>query len=130
MFKGEDSITFTSSKPFEQVSDQVEEAFRELGKVTISKKGGINIEPKSKYKTTFADSVIEGSLEQSKKTPTQFSLTLSYNVSPSVICWIVAVIGSITVCVGCLILLVPYKLKGELQKDVLKILSSVEDSVA
>lgn len=128
MFKGEDSITFDTAVPLEEITNEVEEALRGLGRVSITKKGMIDVEAKSKYKTTFAEADLEGSLEQSRKTPTQYTLTLSYNVRPTIICWIIAVLGTTSVCIGFLILLMPFKMKGDLQKDVLKILSSVEDT--
>lgn len=130
MFKGEDSVTFESQKTMDEVFSEVEETLRELGRVTISKKGSISVEPKSKYKTTFADTVIEGSLDKNKKNPNQFTLSLTYNVSPTIVCWIVAVIGTTAACVGFLVLLFPYKMKKDLGKDVLKLLASIEESAA
>ena len=129
MFKGEDSVTFETKLPIEKVMQEVEEALRELGRVEIAKKGGITIEPKGKYKTMFADAAIEGSLQQSKKNPSQYTLTIAYDANPTIACWIISILASLIICVGFLLFLIPYKLKGQLGKDVLRILRVAEDAV-
>lgn len=129
MFKGEESITFTTTKPQEAIASTIEECLQRFGKVSVSKKGAIDIEPRSKYKTTFSEVVFEGSMEQSKKTPQQWSVTLSYSVKPTILCWIVAVIGTTAVCLGFLVLLVPYMAKGKIQQEVIKALHTLEDDL-
>lgn len=129
MFKGEDSVTFETKLPFEKVSEEVEEALRELGRIEIAKKGSISIEPKGKYKTMFAEAAMEGSLQQSKKNPSQYTLTIAYDANPTIACWVIAILAGFTICVGFLLFLIPYKLKGQLGKDVLKTLSVAEDAV-
>lgn len=129
MFKGEDSIVFETKLPFEKVSGEVEEALRELGRVEVTKKGSITIEPKSKYKSLFADSAIEGLFQRNKKTPSQYTLIVSYDVSPTVTCWIVASVVTLVACIGFLLFLAPYKMKRQIGKDVLKALAGAEDAV-
>ena len=129
MFKGEDSVTFETKLPFEKVSEEVEDALRELGRVEIAKKGGITIEPKGKYKAMFAEAAMEGTLEQSKKNPSQYTLTIAYDANPTIACWIIAILTGATLCFGFLLFLIPYKMKGQLGKDVLKTLRVAEDAV-
>ncbi len=131
MFKGEDSTTLETSLSFEKVTSEVEEALAGLGRVNVSKKGDITIEASSKYKTTFADTVIDGALRASKKSPSSYTLTISYDVSPTLGCWCLAIFGGpLTGCLLFLILLIPMKKKGEVQRDVVKTLRVVEDAIS
>lgn len=127
MFKGQESIAFTTSTPQEAISSTIEESLQRFGKVSVSKKGAIEIEPRSKYKTALTDSNFEGTLEQSKKNPQQWVLTIAFSVKPTVVCWITAVIGMMAAGLGFLVLLVPFKAKGAVQQAVIKALHGVQD---
>lgn len=130
MFRGEDSVTFETKMPIDKILEEIEEALRELGRVEIAKKGGISIEPKGKFKKIFADALMEGTLRQSKKNPRQFTLTVAYDINPTIACWIIGIVTGLATCFGFLFFLFPYKMKAQVSNDVVKVLRTAEDAVA
>jgi hypothetical protein len=130
MFKGQESISFTTDKPVEVVVNLVEEHLQSFGKVSVSRQGSVDIDPRSKYSTTFAETVFEGSLERNKKNPQQYSLTISFNAKPTIACWVVAVLGTTAVCIGFLVLLVPFNMKKNVQQELGRSLNRLKDELA
>ncbi len=126
MFKGEESITIVTSDPIERVYEKVEESLSELGRVTISKKGSVALEPKSKYSNIFTDVTMDASVRPLKKSG-EYEVTVAYNCAQSAINWIVAVVGTLVFCIGFLSLLLPMMQKGTVERDVRRVLASLEE---
>lgn len=130
MFKGQETITFTTDKTLDAITDVVEDGLQGLGKVNVSKQGAIDVEPRSKYKTTFTEVNFEGSLEHSKKNPEQWSLTVSFDSKPTIACWIVAVLGTTMLCFGFLVLLIPFNAKKNVQRELTRALHRIQDELS
>jgi hypothetical protein len=126
MFKGEETIVVVSSDPIEKVYDKVEESLSELGRVTISKKGSVSLEPKAKYSNIFTDVTMEASVKKLKK-PDEYEVSVAYNCAPSAITWIVAIVGTFTICIGFLAILLPMTQKSTVERDVKRVLASLEE---
>jgi hypothetical protein len=88
----EESITLTSTRPEQEVMKTLEDALTVIGQCSITKKGGITINPKSSY-TSFLSKAepMEGTIRQ--KRGDQYEVTLSYSTRPTGGCWLVFLTG-------------------------------------
>lgn len=128
MFKGEEYVTFETAEPTEKLFEKVEGSLAELGKISITKKGTITIEPRSKLSNAFSQTSMEGQLAQ-KKGAKQHTLTVNYDVSPTIICWLVIVVGTLTLFLGWLAIFLPMSHKKAVGKEVQKALAQIEDDL-
>jgi heme exporter protein D len=131
MFKGESSVKFKSAKPIAEVFSLVEDTLQPLGKVQINNRGVISVSPKDKYQSFLTDTTIEGDVRK-EKTPEEYTLTIKYDCSPSVMNWIITIGGFaclvwVVIGVACLALpVLSLMTKNNLAKDAEKLLHDVE----
>ena len=126
MFKGEESITLSTTQPEAAVQKKVEEALSVLGRVKIDKRGGIEIAPKAKFTTTFTDVTMEGSL---RKRGDGYDLAIEYACKPTIVTWLIVVLGTLTLFFGWLAIFVPMSAKKKVGKAVEGALMDLEDGM-
>jgi len=117
----EEIMTIATSKPEEEVYKEIEEALSPMGQVSVSRKGAINLNPKSKFGNFLSEvALIEGHVRK-RKDGESYDVTLNYAVKATLWCWILAFL--FLYLAGPLLLLIPHKLvKGNLQKALEKAL--------
>src|SRR4051812_24322693 len=101
----EELVTITTKKSEEEVFKQIEDSLSQIGQVSVTKKGSINITPKSKYNGFAATTSMEGSVRRKRDTD-QYDVTVTYKVMPSVAAWVITVL--LVAIGGFLILLIPF----------------------
>ena len=103
----EETVTLTSSQPDEVVLKTVEDSLTQLGQCTVTKKGSITINPKSKYNTFFVQTdTMEGTIR--KKRDSQFEVGLNYKCSPTTANWFFSIFFGLMLIFPVLLLLIPY----------------------
>lgn len=114
----EDVFTVNSKQSEEAVFKALEDSLTQLGQCTITKKGIITINPRSKYSNMMAQlDVIEGTIR--KKRDGQFDITVNYKVNATVTCWVLAFVFGLSIGIGFLLLLIPfYTSPNQLKKDI------------
>jgi len=107
MFKGEQSTSIASSLPEDQFYERVENELSKLGRVKVSSKGSITIEPKDSIKMLgfMTDATMDGSIK--KKSNGDYSVIVNYDLSPSVLNWIITIVLFCTTLFGAIVLLAP-----------------------
>ena len=126
MFRGEDVVELPAGVTEDQARAKVEDVLSELGRVRIDKRGGIEIEPRDKFGSFLTDVALSGQL---RKRGSGYEVSVAYNCKPSVVNWIIAVVGTLTLCLGFLILFVPLSAKGTVGKAVRRALDDLEEAV-
>ena len=114
----EDVFTVNSNQSEEAVFKALEDSLTQLGQCTITKKGIITINPRSKYSNMMAQlDVIEGTIR--KKRDGQFDVTVNYKINATITCWVLAFVFGLSIGIGFLLLLIPYYTKpNQVKKDV------------
>ena len=103
----EEMITITTAQPLEAVIKQVEDSLCQMGQASITKKGVINLNLKSKYTNflSIADA-IEGTIRQKREG--QFDVVLNFNTKPTVMCWVIGIIGGLSLFLPAAVFAVPF----------------------
>ena len=126
MFKGEESVSLPAGVTDDQARAKIEDILGELGRVRIDKRGEISIEPKDKFGSFLTDVAMSGQL---RKRCGGLEVSVAYDCKPSVVNWIIAVVGTLTLCLGFLVLLVPMTAKGPVSKAVRGALGELEEAL-
>jgi hypothetical protein len=89
MIKGETSVQFQTTESRLEVVRTVEKTLQRLGRVSTDSEGSVAVRPK--FASVFVDATIDGKLQQADE-PTQYSVWLYWDVSPTAMTWILAVL--------------------------------------
>ncbi len=123
MFRGQQKISFTTSKSKQSMISELENAFLDLGGTMIEESGKITISPSNEFTSFAHDSIIEGYFRQNDKT---VNITINYESKLNIVGWITLGIGFFIYLFGILILILPYNGKKKLEKKIQTILQEVK----
>jgi len=128
MFKGEQSTSIASSLPEDQFYERVENELSKLGRVKVSSKGSFTIEPKDSIKTLgfMTDATMDGSIK--KKSNGEYSIIVNYDLSPSVLNWIITVVLFCTTLFGAIVVLAPLIEKGKFDSAIKDAFRDLEEA--
>jgi hypothetical protein len=104
MFNGEERVTISTDTPAEEFDEKVNEALESLGQVEISEGGSIAIFPKTSMVSFLSTVTISGKI---KRTDDGYKVNLQYDISPSPVCWVAAILLFCFSLVGGAIILAP-----------------------
>ncbi len=119
MFKGNSSVSLKSSKTKADVIKIVEEQLENMGNVSVSSSGGINITG-SKFSGFGYDTNIEGRVNERDG---RFSVNIDFEAKPATAGWIVAI------CffpIGLAVFILPNNAKGDMQRKADQALSEIK----
>lgn len=125
MFKGEEVVRLPVDLPETQVTEKVEEVLGELGRVRVDKRGGITIEPRDQFGSFLTEVTMEG---QFRKRSDGYEVSVSYVCKPTVVNWIIIVVGTLALCIGWVLIFVPMSAKAGVAKSVRPALAELEDA--
>jgi hypothetical protein len=118
MFKGFSSVSFTTTKPKQEVFKVIEDELQMVGSTDISDRGTLKIS--ASKMTGFAhDASIEGSIREKEG---KYNIDIEFQAKPNVICWV------IVVCLfplGLAALILPSNAKGDMQRSVDRALENI-----
>lgn len=101
------TLTIDSPKTLEEVAHTVEDTLTQIGQASITKKGVITVNPKSKYAGFLSKAdVIEGTVRA--KRAGQYDAVVTFSVSPTIMCWIVGIFGGLCLLLPVAVFAVPY----------------------
>lgn len=109
MFKGNASTRFETSKPKEEIYQEVEHILDTLGSATVSSSGTISI-AEGKFSGFGYTAEFDGRIIERNGT---YTVDLDFQATPNIISWIIAI------ClfpIGLAILILPYNAKGDMQR--------------
>ncbi len=109
MFKGNASTRFETSKPKEEIYQEVEHILDTLGSATVSSSGTISI-AEGKFNGFGYTAEFDGRIIERNGT---YTVDLDFQATPNIISWIIAI------ClfpIGLAILILPYNAKGDMQR--------------
>jgi len=127
MFSGEDSIRIRSDLPREKLEDAVADALERLGDVKFSGRNNFRIRA-DRFNSSLANVTIEGDLTKGRKEG-EWVLTVSYEVKPNALCWVVAILGFFCLLIGPLIFLSPNGTKNKIGREVSRGLRDAKDDI-
>jgi hypothetical protein len=123
MFAGQESVRIRTEKSRDEIEELLAESLGDVGKVKFGKRDGFRLVGQ-KFKDTFAETEVDGTLEEGRK-ENEWIVRIDLKITPTPLCWIIAIAGFFVVLVAPLIFLIPYMAKGELEK---KIRSGLDDA--
>ena len=126
MFKGEESIAVASTLPDTVVMKKIEDALGGLGRVRIDKRGAIQIDAKGKFTTFLTDTTLEGAV---RKKADGYEVTIDFSCKPSVMNWVIIIVGSLTCLLGWVAIFAPMMSKKKVEKAVKNALMDIEEAV-
>jgi len=109
MFKGSTSVSFKSSKTKADVIKVVEEQLENMGNVSVSSSGGINVTG-SKFAGFGYETNIEGRVSDRDG---RFSVNIDFEAKPATAGWVIAI------CffpLGLAVMILPNNAKGDMQR--------------
>lgn len=109
MFKGNSSISFKSTKSKVDIIKVVEEQLENMGNVSVSSSGVINI-TSSKFSGFGYQPIIEGKVSERDG---RFSVNIDFQATPQLAAWL------ISICffpIGLLVMLLPFNAKSDMQR--------------
>jgi hypothetical protein len=124
MFNGEEIVRFQSDLPYASVESLVGRALERLGAVTFLERGEFDVSA-LRFKSFAADVRIEGELSR-EKLENEYRVRLLYQVNPSSLCWLIAIVGFFFFFMGPLIFFVPYLAKTSVQRSVEQALQQIK----
>lgn len=129
MFSGDESVRIRTSKSEGELEEAVRDAFDRLGRVKFFSRGEFEVRA-AKFQTAFADTEVTGRLRPGRKGG-EWELVVEYRVSPTVLCWVLLVLGALFLFLlgGLLLLLIPYTTKGEVQRAVSNVIRDARDDI-
>lgn len=122
----EESTKITSTRPFETVLKQIEDALSQVGQASITEKGIINLNPESKYSNFLSTAhAINGSVRQIREG--EYDVTISYNTKATIMCWMIGIIGGLIFLLPAAVFAVPFYLsKNKLRDDLRRALQQAQ----
>lgn len=125
MFKGEESVRVRTSLPLSKMEEIVDDAVRRLGKVQFFGKSEFEVSG-SRYSNFASEVFIDGQIRSGRKS-NEWIVQFDYEVKPTTLCWVIAVVGFFMVFFGPAIFLMPFLAKGEVEKAVRLVIRDIED---
>lgn len=125
----EETLTFTTAQPFEAVIKQIEDSLSQVGQASVTKKGIINLNPKSKYSGFLSTAdAIEGTVRL--KRDNQYDVSLTYSTKATISCWIVGIMGGLSLLLPAAVFAVPFHLaKNKLRDDLRRALQQAQQEL-
>ena len=123
MFNGEEYVRVRSRLPVGDITDVIEDSIGRVGPVEFLDGGHFKVGTR-RFRSALSEVSIRGELVESRRAG-RYALYVRYSVSPSVLCWIVAVIGFFAILIGPLVLLLPLKARNDVQRAVANALREV-----
>ena len=125
----EEMITITTAQSLEAVIKQVEDSLSQVGQASITKKGGVNLNPKSKYNGFLSVAeAIEGTVRQKREG--QFDVVLNYSIKATVMCWLIGIFGGLCLILPIAVFAVPfYTAKKALGDDIRRALQQAQSEL-
>jgi hypothetical protein len=123
MFKGQQSISFTTKLSKEKTLSEIENSLTVLGNPMIIDVGRFTISPSNNFNGFAHETVFEGTLSNRDG---KVNITLNYECKLNVLGWIILAIGFFAYFLGCLILLFPYNAKKDTEKKVKTVLQEIK----
>jgi hypothetical protein len=113
----EESVTISSSQSLENVIHELENALTQVGQTAITKKGIITVNPRSKYSGFLSNvDAMEGTVRQRRENV--YEVAISYKVEATTACWVVGILGGISLVLPALVFFVPFlTAKNALKND-------------
>ena len=112
-------MSFKSSKTKAEVISIVEEQLENMGNVSVSSSGGLNITG-SKFSGFGYDTNIEGRVNERDG---RFTVNIDFEAKPAIVGWIIAI------CffpLGCAVFILPSNAKGDMQRKADQALSEIK----
>ncbi len=122
MFKGNTSVSFKSSKTKEEVINVVEKQLENMGNVSVSPTGGINVTG-SKFQGFGYETSIEGRVNDKDG---HFSVNIDFEAKPAITGW------AISVCffpLGAAVMILPYNAKEDMQRKADQALAEIKSTL-
>ena len=119
MFKGMTNVSFTTTKPKQEVFKVIEDKLSSVGSVDINDRGTLKINA-SKMSGFAHDSTIEGNIREKEG---KYSIDIDFQAKPNMVCWLIAI------CLfplGLAVLIVPNNAKGDMQKSIDRALDNIK----
>lgn len=125
----EEATKITSTQPIETVFKQIEDSLSQVGQVSITKKGIISLNPKGKYSSFLSTAdAIEGSVRLKREG--EYDVTISYNTKATIMCWIIGIIGGLSMLVPAAVFAVPFYLaKNKIRDDLRRALQLAQQEL-
>lgn len=125
----EEMITITTAQSLEAVIKQVEDSLSQVGQASITKKGVVNLNPKSKYNGFLSVAeAIEGTVRQKREG--QFDVVLNYSIKATVMCWLIGIFGGLCLILPIAVFAVPfYTAKKALGGDIRRALQQAQSEL-
>jgi hypothetical protein len=125
----EEAITITSAQSIEAVNKQVEDSLSQVGQTSITKKGVINLNPKSKYSSFLSTAeAVEGTIRQ--KRDGEYDVTVGFNTKATVSCWIIGIIGGMCLLLPAAVFAVPFYIsRNKLRNDIRRALQLAQQEL-
>ncbi len=127
MFSGEESVRIRSDLPREKLEDAIADAMDRLGDVKFSGRSGFRVRT-GRFDSAMANVSIEGEFTKGRKDG-EWNLTLIYQVKPSALCWVIAIVGFIFLLIGPLIFLAPNGTKNQVRQAVERAARDARDDI-
>jgi hypothetical protein len=127
MFSGEESVRIRSNLPREELEDAVADSLDRLGDVKFTRGNEFRVRTK-RFDSSMSVVTIDGELRKGRKEG-EWTLTLFYNVKPTPLCWVIAILGFIFLVIGVLILLIPYNTQNEVKRKLVRAIRDARDDV-
>ncbi len=127
MFSGEESMRIRSALPREEMENVVADALDRLGAVKFTGRSRFRVRA-GRFDSALANVTIDGELTKGRKDG-EWNLTLFYQVKPSALCWVIAIVGFIFLLLGPLIFLAPNSTKNDVQRAVYRAARDAADGV-
>ena len=127
MFTGEEHVRIDSNLSTEEMEEAIEDSLGVLGEVEFSGRNSFQVRAR-RFDTTFANVSIDGQLSKARKGGT-WTLTVTYQVQPSTLCWVIAIFGILFFFLGLLIFLAPNSTKSTVQRAVSRAVRDARDDI-
>ena len=119
MFKGMTNVSFTTTKPKQEVFKVIEDELSSVGSVDINDRGTLKINA-SKMSGFAHDATIEGNIREKEG---KYNIDIDFQAKPNTTCWIIAIV---TCGWGLLLLILVAMAKSEMQKSIDRALDNIK----
>lgn len=119
MFKGMTNVSFTSTKPKQEVFKVIEDELSSIGSIDLSERGSMKVNA-SKWGGFAHEATIEGNVREKEG---KYSIDIDFQAKPNIVCWL------IVICLfplGLAALILPNNAKGDMQKGIDRALDNIK----
>lgn len=124
MFNGEESVRIADRGGDEKTFEFVEENLSSIGRVRISDRGRMRIEPRGTFENALTQTTMYGDVRRKKNG--EYEVIVSYNCTFTTLGWVLFVLGILIFLVGTLVILAPITQKTEVGRRVSRTLQDLE----